>query len=136
MSEKGKAPEPDMENTIRAEAPDTDAGRPGDVPAVTETMDVQMLASLLMDPGSALDIPRPYAREIYLFDTYVAGTRYAPDIEKLERELKEGETLFFVREPENPYDELAIRVQTMDGAKVGYVPRANLENRINLEGRP
>ena len=35
----------------------------------------------------------------------------------------EGDRLTFIREPGNPYDENAIRIQNQDGVKLGYVPK-------------
>lgn len=80
------------------------------------------LASLLHS-GSEIAIPKPYERDIFLFDTYVAGTSHIPGIEELEPLLKPSEKLNFFREPNNPYDSKAIVVKTENGVKIGYVPR-------------
>lgn len=37
--------------------------------------------------------------------------------------LREGQMLILRREPENPYDSLAIAIDTGSGAKLGYLPR-------------
>jgi hypothetical protein len=34
-----------------------------------------------------------------------------------------GKKLYFYREPENPYDKLAIVIKDENGNKLGYVPR-------------
>jgi hypothetical protein len=51
----------------------------------------------------------------------LAGFRYY-EAPALWRELKTGDQLELVREPENPYDAGAIRVEWR-GVKLGYVPR-------------
>ena len=60
-----------------------------------------------------------------MFYTYVAGTMYVEGIEELEPHLKIGDKLTFFREPNNPYDAKAIRIENADGVKIGYVPRAD-----------
>ena len=64
--------------------------------------------------------PKPFERDIYLISLMVAGTAYAQNIDALFRSLKEGDLLRLVREPENPYDEYAIRVETADAETIGY----------------
>jgi len=38
-------------------------------------------------------------------------------------ELRDGDTLALVREPDNRYDRSAVRIDTLGGVKLGYVPR-------------
>lgn len=73
--------------------------------------------------GMGLDIPKPFEREIYLFDTYVAGTTHIEDMEDIEPTLLIGNKLIFFREPDNQYDPQAIKVETTDGQKIGYIPQ-------------
>lgn len=80
------------------------------------------LVQYLFHQGTGLDLPKPFERDIFLFDTYVAGTTHVPGIENLEHVLQEGEKLVFYREPENPHDPQAIRIETIREEKVGYVP--------------
>ena len=80
------------------------------------------LVSALHGEGG-LVIPKPFERDIMLFETHVAGTMHVPGIEELEPQLEIGERLSFYREPNNPYDEKAIVVKTASGTKIGYVPR-------------
>ncbi|MGV8118822.1 MAG: hypothetical protein AB2L14_03555 [Candidatus Xenobiia bacterium LiM19] len=56
------------------------------------------------DPGG---LPMPFAREILLLETYVAGTTHVDDIEEIDRELSVLDLLIMRREPLNPYDERA-----------------------------
>ena len=79
--------------------------------------------SKLIHCGGGLTVPVPFEREIFLFDTYIAGTTHIPGIEELEPFLNLDEKLNFFREPDNPYDSCAIVIKTAGGAKIGYVPR-------------
>lgn len=72
--------------------------------------------------GGEIEIPKPFEREIFLFDTHVAGTTHVENILELEPMLNIGDKLLFVREPENQYDPQAIRVMNMKKEKIGYVP--------------
>lgn len=68
-------------------------------------------------------VPLPFERDIFLFDTYVAGTSYVEGIEELALYLKPEDRLSFFREPDNPYDQGAIVVKTDAGVKIGYIPK-------------
>ena len=81
------------------------------------------LSTLISGEGSELSLPKPFERDIFLFDTVVAGTSYIDGIDELEPFMKEGDRLEFFREPNNRYDEMAIVIKNMHGIKIGYVPR-------------
>ncbi len=81
------------------------------------------LLRLLHDKNGELIIPKPFEKDIFLFDTYVAGTTHIEGIEELEPHLNTEDRLEFFREPDNHYDKLAIVIKTIDGVKIGYVPR-------------
>ena len=68
-------------------------------------------------------IPQPFERDIFLFDTYVAGTTHIEGIEELEQYLNIEDKLDFFREPDNQYDKQAIMIKTVSGVKIGYVPK-------------
>ena len=80
------------------------------------------LIEYLMKTGSGLDLPKPFERDIYLFDTYVAGTTHIEGIENIGESLKDDDRLVFYREPENEHDPQAIRIETLGKEKIGYVP--------------
>ena len=70
----------------------------------------------------------------------LAGFQYHAG-EKLWDELRVGDRLTLIREPENPHDALAVRVEWR-GAMLGYLPRAEnaavaaaLDRGERLEGR-
>jgi hypothetical protein len=81
------------------------------------------LVSLLHGKGGNLAIPKPFERDIFLFDTHVAGTSYIEGIEELEPHLNIDDKLEFFREPDNPHDNRAIVIKNADGVKIGYVPK-------------
>ncbi len=72
-----------------------------------------------------LTIPKPFEKDIFLFDTYVAGTTHVEGIQELAPQLALEERLQFFREPDNAYDPQAIVIKTAGGVKIGYVPKAD-----------
>ena len=78
------------------------------------------IVGLLHGAENGLTIPKPFERDIFLFDTIIAGTTHADGILELEPYLKTDDRLVFLREPDNV---MAIRIQTDAGAKLGYLPR-------------
>jgi len=83
------------------------------------------LVSLLHGKGGNMAIPTPFERDIFLFDTHVAGTSYVEGIAELEPHISVGDKLDFFREPDNPHDKRAIVIKNADGVKIGYVPKAD-----------
>lgn len=81
------------------------------------------LVSLLHGKGGVLTIPKPFEKDIFLFDSHVAGTSFIEGIEELEPHLNIDDRLDFFREPDNKYDPKAIVIKNTDGVKIGYVPR-------------
>lgn len=76
-------------------------------------------------------LAEPFSRDIFLIKLYVAGCGHIDDFpDQLER-LRGGQKLTLLREPDNPYDEMAILVLN-DGVKLGYVPRRNNTIPANL----
>ncbi len=70
-----------------------------------------------------VDIPKPFEREIFLFDTYIAGTSHIEELNDGSLVLEMGEKLEFFREPNNQFDKNAIVMKNQNGQKIGYVPR-------------
>ncbi|AVM42195.1 HIRAN domain-containing protein [Fastidiosipila sanguinis] len=81
------------------------------------------LIEYLINQKTGLDLPKPYERDIYLFDSHVAGTSFIENIESVVEKLKEDDRLVFYREPDNEIDPQAIRIETLAQEKIGYVPR-------------
>ena len=119
---EGRKPERGGEERTR------ESGGDGGVPSPLPGADLSLISLLsrsvdLKEGGTDFVPPKPYSREIFLFETHVAGTSHVENIVELEPSLKEGDRLVLVREPGNPYDGRAIRIQTKEGEKIGYVPR-------------
>lgn len=72
-------------------------------------------------------VPMPFVQEIFLLDCEIAGTGFVKDIEEKAKALTAGTIVSLVREADNKYDPLAIRIDNADGGKLGYVPRKKNE---------
>ena len=81
------------------------------------------LVGLLHGKGGELVVPKPFEKDIFLFDTHVAGTSHIEGIEELEPHLNIDDRLDFFREPDNRYDKEAIAIKTAESVKIGYVPK-------------
>lgn len=81
------------------------------------------LVGLMHSQGGGLTIPKPFEKDIFLFDSHVAGTTFIEGIEELEPHLNIDDRLDFFREPDNKHDPKAIVIKNADGVKIGYVPR-------------
>ena len=81
------------------------------------------LINLLHSGGKGMTLPIPFERDIFLFDTQVAGTSHVEGIAEIVTTLEIGKKLLFFREPDNDYDKHAIKIKTTQGAKIGYVPQ-------------
>ena len=67
------------------------------------------------------ELIKPLQKEIFLFDTYIAGTTHLGDPTVLEK-IKTGDKVVFQREPDNRYDDKVIVVLNEKKEKLGYVP--------------
>lgn len=81
-----------------------------------------------LGPGGSLV---PFARDIPLLETYVAGTHYR-SLDSVLPTLVPGVRLTLEREPKNQYDARAIRILSEGGTFLGYVPRAKNEVLASL----
>lgn len=80
----------------------------------------------LLGAAGGQGLALPFSREIFLIECRVAGTSHL-DLEHLEAELLPGARIACLREPQNSYDPMAIRLQDGQGRKLGYVPRERNE---------
>ena len=69
----------------------------------------------------------PFVQELFLLECEIAGTGFVKDIEEKAKALTGGSVVSLVREADNKYDKLAIRIDNADGGKLGYVPRKKNE---------
>ena len=106
------------------------AGKQTDGTSVMVSDETQSALSFLKENGIAL--PKPFSKELCLLNTRINGSRYVENIDRLAGALRERDSVRLVLEPENPYDERAIRVDTMEGNKLGYIPRRVNEILFNL----
>lgn len=77
----------------------------------------------LIHGGGGSELPLPFERDIFLFETHVAGTTHIEGIHELEPQICIDGRLTFFRETNNATDEQAIVVKNSDGQKIGYVPQ-------------
>ncbi|MCR5275343.1 MAG: HIRAN domain-containing protein [Clostridiales bacterium] len=77
-----------------------------------------LLNSIDTDEG----LPVPFERSVFLLGTQIAGTSFRQNMDELYEKLQEGDLVKLVREPENEYDEYAIRIDTDSDQPLGYVP--------------
>ncbi len=73
------------------------------------------------DPRGLGDLIKPLTREIYLFDSFIAGTTYLKDPDVLKKAAV-GDTLTLRRESCNRFDSNAILILNAAGEKYGYIP--------------
>ena len=78
------------------------------------------LATLLQ--GSD-EMPSPFSQEIYISRQSIVGMRFQGGADTLVNDLKPGDRIMLLREPENEYDEQAVMAVDGKGRKLGYIPR-------------
>lgn len=81
------------------------------------------LIKYLQNQKLGLVLPTPFERDIYLFETIVAGTSHIENIADIEAQLDLDDKLVFYREPDNRFDPQAIKIVTLKGDKIGYIPQ-------------
>lgn len=70
-----------------------------------------------------IEIPKPFSQPICLVpNTRIAGATHVDDIDEQAPMLSVGERLALVRETGSRYDEWCIRVDTLAGGRLGFVP--------------
>ena len=65
----------------------------------------------------------PFSKEIYIGRQSIVGIRFQEGAVELVKNLKPGDRVSFLREPNNEYDEHAIMAVDGIGRKLGYIPR-------------
>ncbi|MFM1525718.1 MULTISPECIES: HIRAN domain-containing protein [Helcococcus] len=68
---------------------------------------------------------KPFQKDIFLFDTYIAGTTHIENIDELEKEINIDNRLEFFRQEENTNDTNAIEIRNSKNIKIGYVPKVD-----------
>ena len=85
----------------------------------TAALALAVVTALFPTPAAAAD--RPASVRMLVQSSPLAGFRHA-EAEAVWPDLRTGDALALVREPDNPFDENAVRVEWR-GHKLGYVPR-------------
>ncbi|NQJ73159.1 restriction endonuclease [Streptococcus suis] len=83
----------------------------------------QSILKVKLDDQNELGNLKPFQRDIFLFDTLVAGTSHVEGIEELEPFIQVDDRLEFFRDIHNLFDKNAIEIRNMDGIKIGFVPQ-------------
>jgi hypothetical protein len=89
------------------------------------TKSQQNLVSIINESGIT-NLIEPLVKEIYLFDTYIAGTSFVED-KDIFSTLRENDHLILRRDVNNKFDEKAILVLTQSQQKLGFIPRKDNE---------
>ena len=76
-------------------------------------------------------LPKPFVQEVELLSCHIAGTTFL-DLDYIEPKLIKSQLLILKREPKNKNDDKAILILTVEGEKLGYVPREKNEVLSNL----
>jgi len=70
--------------------------------------------------------------DILSLECVIAGTTYIKNIDKIDETLTEGQVLDLKREANNKHDGFAIAIYTIEGSKIGYIPRDRNETLARL----
>jgi len=70
-----------------------------------------------------LDLAKPFEHEVFLWDSWIAGTTHIDDIDTKVQDLHVGDQLNLYRESANKVDECAVIIKTADDVKLGYLPQ-------------
>lgn len=87
--------------------------------ALVPVLALSLGVAITSPPAAAAD--RPASVRMLVQDSPLAGFRHA-EAGAVWPDLREGDVVALVREPDNPFDENAVRVEWR-GRKLGYVPR-------------
>ena len=81
---------------------------------------------------SGVELADLFTRDILLMHTSVAGVMFTDHFREHAAELKKGDPVSLVLEPENRADPMAILVRDRQGRKLGYIPRVKNEALFHL----
>lgn len=78
------------------------------------------LIQLIYQKGGSLSLS---GDEILSLECVMAGTTFIKNLNEIETKLEKGQYLDLKREQDNKYDSFAIAIYTLQGEKLGYIPR-------------
>lgn len=73
--------------------------------------------------SGGIDIRDAFTKDIYLTRQVIVGMRFQGGADGLLRDLKPGDCVTFLREPDNRFDQKAVAAVDAHGQKLGYIPR-------------
>ena len=76
----------------------------------------------VIEKSGITELIKPLVKEIYLFDTHIAGTSHIED-KTVFQELKVNDHLVLRRDTENQFDDKAILILNENKQKLGFIPR-------------
>lgn len=79
------------------------------------------ILDLLHGAGENVKVPEPFSQEIFLCQTCVWDLDHTEGPEELFPFLKVGDKVSLFPEADHPLDTNAVRVETEDGVKLGYI---------------
>lgn len=91
--------------------------------------DAGLMTRLQMNGGELSGL---FSRDILLMHTMINGCMHVKNIHRLAKQLKAGDRVSLVLEPDNPADSLAIMVRDKKKRKIGYIPRKKNEVLFHL----
>ena len=91
--------------------------------------DASLMTRLQMNGGELSGL---FSRDILLMHTMINGCMHVKNIHRLAKQLKVGDRVSLVLEPDNPADSLAIMVRDKKNRKIGYIPRKKNEVLFHL----
>ncbi len=110
---------------------ENDSGRrPRSIADVDESSGTDLSAGLSVTQlgvllhGGSPDLP--FSRDLLVMNCHVAGASHVEGMKELITKLKPGMRLKLIREPENEYDSMAVRLY-WGNTRIGYLPRRNNE---------
>jgi hypothetical protein len=86
------------------------------------------IVSYIHNVKNEVDLPKPFEKEVFLYDTYISEVNNAEGIKDGRMSLSIGERLQFYRESDNRFDSKTIVIKTRNDDKVGFVP--NKDNAV------
>ncbi len=86
--------------------------------ALTEQQRNELVTTI--QQNGITDLIKPLVKEIFLFDTFIAGTSYVD--KAIVDSLSPDDKLILRREENNKFDDKAVLVLNADQFKVGYIP--------------
>ena len=90
------------------------------------------ILDLLHHTNENVNIPEPFAREIFLCKSCVCGTGEIEGLEDFDPFLHIGDRVSLFREPGSPEKSRMVRIENEDGVKLGYIDPRYAEIFSNL----